>query len=128
MVPFLVNLLRLLGIAQIVLGIMFWTGRAYGLLPVHMTLGSILVITLWLLALLAARAGVSAGMVILAILWGAFVPLLGFNQARLLPGDLHWVVQVAHLLVGLAAIGLGEGLAERISHTRSAATPPGAMP
>lgn len=114
MVMILVNLLRILGIAQLILGLLFWTGRAYNLLQVHMTIGVALVITLVTLALLAARAGVSPGMVILAILWAALVPLLGFNQARILPGDLHIVVQVAHLLVGLVAIGLGEGLADRI--------------
>ncbi len=33
------------------------------------------------------------------------------TQAELLPGDLQWLVQVAHLLVGLVAMGLAERLA-----------------
>lgn len=110
------NLLRLAGIVQIVLGLLFWTGNAIGLIQVHMTVGFVLVITLWVLALLglAARGDVPLGLAVLAIVWGAVVPVLGLNQARLLPGDLHWIIKVVHLVVGLIAIGLGEEIAKRI--------------
>ncbi len=110
------NLLRLAGIVQIVLGLLFWTGNAIGLIQIHMTVGFVLVITIWVLALLglAARGDVPTGLVILAIAWGAIVPVLGLNQARLLPGDFHWVIKVVHLVVGLIAIGLGEEIARRI--------------
>lgn len=110
------NLLRLAGIVQIVLGLLFWTGNAIGLIPMHMTIGYVLVVTLWVLVLLglAARGDVPLGLVVLALVWGAVVPVLGLNQTRLLPGDFHWVVKVLHLLVGLIAIGLGEEIAKRI--------------
>ena len=110
------NLLRLAGIVQIVLGLLFWTGNAIGLIPIHMTIGYVLVITLWVLALmgLAARGDVPLGLVALAIVWGAIVPVVGLNQTRLLPGDLHWIIKALHLLVGLIAIGLGEEIARRI--------------
>jgi hypothetical protein len=45
------------------------------------------------------------------------------NQARLLPGDFHWIIQVLHLLVGLAAIGLGEDLAGRIRNRAAQGSP-----
>jgi hypothetical protein len=110
------NLLRLTGIVQIVLGLLFWSGNAIGLIPVHMAIGYVLVVTLWVLALLglASRGDVPLGLVVLAIVWGAIVPILGINQARLLPGDFHWIIKVVHLLVGLIAIGLGEEIARRI--------------
>ncbi len=106
--------LRIAGTIQIVLGLLFWTGNALSLIPIHMNNGYVVVISLWALALLAGIAGVSPGLVALAAVWGIIVPLLGLNQARLLPGDFHWIIQVLHLLVGLAAIGLGEDLAGRI--------------
>src|SRR5690606_28334452 len=84
------------------------------LIPVHMLVGLVLVLALWTLAALAARAGVSPGLVALAIAWGAIVPILGLNQGRLLPGQAHWLIEVLHLLVGLGAIGQGEGLAARL--------------
>lgn len=110
------NLLRLAGIVQIVLGLLFWSGNAIGMIPIHMTVGYVLVITLWVLALmgLAARGDVPLGLVLLALVWGAIVPVLGLNQGRLLPGDFHWIIKVLHLLIGLIAIGLGEEIARRI--------------
>ena len=111
-------LTRFTGLIQIVLGLLFWTGSARGMIPVHMLLGFVLVLALWALAVLAARAGVDPGIVALAVLWGLLVPVLGLTQERLLPGDGHWLIQVLHLLVGLGAIGQGEGLAARIGHAR----------
>ena len=108
------TLVRLAGLTLIVLGVLFWTGHALTLIPVHMLVGFVLVLSLWALAILAARAGVHPAFVALAIVWGLIVPILGLTQQRLLPGDAHWVIQVLHLLVGLGAIGQAEGLAARI--------------
>ena len=107
-------LVRLSGLTLIVLGVLFWTGHALTLIPVHMLVGFVLVLSLWTLAVLAARAGVHPAFVALAIVWGLIVPILGLTQQRLLPGEAHWVIQVLHLLVGLGAIGQAEGLAARI--------------
>jgi len=108
------TLIRLSGLTAIVLGVLFWTGNARVLIPVHMLIGLVLVLSLWTLALLAARAGVDRGLVALAAVWGLIVPVLGLTQGELLPGDYHWVVKVVHLLVGLGAMGEGDGLAARI--------------
>ena len=51
------NAVRLLGVVMIVLGLLFWSGRSFELVPVHMRLGEILVGLLWILAAMAcARA------------------------------------------------------------------------
>jgi hypothetical protein len=107
-------LVRLDGVALIVLGTLFWTGNALDLVSVHMLLGITLVLALWTLALLAALAHVNPGLVALAFVWGLIVPILGLTQTRLLPGSAHWLIQILHLLVGLGAIGQAEGLARRI--------------
>jgi hypothetical protein len=106
-------LVRVIGSIMLVLGALFWTGNMLSLIPVHMLLGLILVLSLWAVAVLAARAGVHLGLVALAIGWGLVVPALGFSQDAILPGPAHWLIQVLHLLVGLAAIGLAETLARR---------------
>ena len=108
------TLVILAGLTAIVLGVLFWTGNAYALIPVHMLVGLLLVFSLWTLAFLAARAGVNRGLVTLAVVWGLIVPLLGLTQGQLLPGDHHWVVKVVHLLVGMGAMGQGDVLAARI--------------
>ena len=106
-------LVRAAGVVQLILGVLFWTGNAEGLVPLHMLVGFVLVLGLLVLAVLAARAGAPAGLVAVAGFWVLLTPLLGLTQTSLLPGSAHWVVQVLHLLVGVAAIGLAEQLARR---------------
>lgn len=110
---------RVAGLFAIALGLLFWSGNADALVPIHMLLGILIVLSLWTLAVLAAVAGVSPGLVALAIIWGFIVPLLGLAQTRLLPGTAHWVIQIVHLLVGLGAIGQAENLARRIKGSHS---------
>jgi hypothetical protein len=79
-----------------------------------MMLGLLLVALLWTMAILAGLSRLPAPFVGVALLWGAVVVWLGLNQASLLPGDLHWLIQVLHLAVGVALIGQVEMLAGRI--------------
>jgi hypothetical protein len=117
-------LVRLTGLIQIVLGVFIWTGNADALIPVHIVSGSVLVLALLGLAVLAARAGVPPGFVALASVWAVIVLILGLTQERLLPGSAHWVIQVLHLLLGLGAIGQAENLARRIKGTIKVAQMP----
>jgi len=113
-------LVRASFVVQLVLGGLFWTGNALDLVPLHQTIGFLLVFGLWTLAGLAARAGVRPPLVALAAVWGLIVPILGLTQTRLLVGSAHWVIEVLHLLVGLGAIGQAEGLAARIKERLAA--------
>jgi hypothetical protein len=114
-------LVRITGLIQIVLGLLFWTGNQLTLVPVHILVGLILVLSLWTLALVGARAGVQPGLVVVAVLWGLLVVILGLTQSQILTGGAHWLVQALHLLVGLAAIGQGEALGARIRRAAPAA-------
>lgn len=107
-------IIGLSGISLLILGLLFWTGRALSLLPVHMFLGMALVLGLWLVAILALRARLAKGLVVLVLIFSLIMPALGIKQMQLLPGDLHWLIRLLHLLVGVAAIGLGQMLARRI--------------
>jgi hypothetical protein len=99
-----------------------------------MLLGIALVLALWILAGIAATAGVNRVLVAVAFVWGLITPALGLTQTRLLPFDGHWIIQILHLLVGVTAIALAQMLARM---TRRAwqgrrvgegATPLGASP
>ncbi len=107
-------LARMTGLTQIILGLLFWIGYARALIPLHMLIGLVLVLALFVLAILAAFAGVSRMLVVLAVVWSLVVPIFGVTQTQLLPGAWHWVIQVLHLLVGLAAIRLAGELAWRM--------------
>lgn len=118
-------LLSLFGIALVVLGILFWTGHAMSLLPLHMALGGLFVVCMWVLAVLGFLAPGNRAFALLVLVWSLIVPALGVTQLRLLPGSDHWVIQAIHLLVGLIAMGLGHSLARRLGRRAVAAAIPG---
>jgi hypothetical protein len=111
-------LVRVTGLIQIVLGIGLWMGHGKSLTPVHMWIGLVLVLSLWVLAV-AGRAESGGGLVALAFLWGAVTAWLGMRQTLILPGAHHELVRVLHLVVGLTAIGLAESLGRRIKNAGS---------
>jgi hypothetical protein len=113
-------LIRLTGLLLIVMGVSFWSGHALTLIPMHKQVGYLFVLSLWALAALAARAGIAPGVVVVAFLWGILVSVLGMTQDRLVIGDAHWIIKLLHLLVGLGAMGLAEGMGARI---KAAGTP-----
>ena len=94
-------LVRITGVLQLILGLFLWGGVALGLIPLHMLLGLVFVLSLWLLAAVASQAGVPIGMTAGAALIGLITLILGLVQDSLLPGNAHWVIQVIHLLLGL---------------------------
>lgn len=113
-----IMVLRVCALAAITLGILFWTGNADALRPVHMTLGMLVVLTLWALALalvfargisVPMRAGLAAG----AVVVGLALAAVGMTQERLMPGTQHWIIQVVHLGLALTAVALGELIARR---------------
>jgi hypothetical protein len=107
-------LVRITGVLALVLGLLFWTGDARSLVPVHMLLGVLMVLGLWLLGAVASQMGAPVGMVAGAGILGLIVVLLGFGQNGLVPGGAHWVIQVVHLLVGMSAIGMAEMIGGRL--------------
>jgi len=116
-------LVRVCGLIQISLGLLFWTGNGLGLVPTHMLSGLLLVFSFLTLAVLGAVAGLSKGRIALAIAWGILTVVLGVTQTGILPGSFHWIVQVIHLLVGIAAIAQAEALAAGILERRPARQP-----
>ena len=105
--------IRVLGVVQLVLGILFWTGNALGLVDLHQLIGILLVLALWTQAALAHRAGVPGGLVAGAVVLGLIVPIVGLTQREVFPGSAHWVIQVVHLLLGLGLLAMAENLATR---------------
>jgi hypothetical protein len=112
--------LRLNGLAVLVLGVLFWAGKALNLVPLHMILGSLLVLQAWAVAGIAARAKVGSGRVILVFVWGLIVLAVGGMQTQWLPGQLHWIIQLVHLLLGLSLMAQAEVLGAKIKAAKAA--------
>jgi hypothetical protein len=102
---------RSIAVIQVTLGVLFWTGNADSLVPVHIAVGLLLVVDLWAAVALGLRAGAPIGLAAFAVVWSVGMPLFGLAQTNLLPGAAHPVIQVLHLIVGLVAVGLVEALA-----------------
>lgn len=107
--------IRILGLVQLILGIVFWTGDIEFLVICHILLGSLLTIGLFALVFRAHRSGVSKWAIIISAVWAIGLPLYGLIQEKILPGSYHWVAEVLHLLCGVGAVGVGEFLAAAIN-------------
>jgi uncharacterized membrane protein YuzA (DUF378 family) len=90
----------------LVLGILFWTGNANSFIPLHIALGILLTLSLWGAGLLVGttRKGSSPGLMISAFALGLILIFFGLNQQTFLVGAWHWIIQVVHLLLGIAAV------------------------
>ena len=114
-------LVRITGVLLLILGLLIWSRDVPpSLIPVHMLLGVLFVLSLWLLAAVASQAGIPVGMAAGVAVLGLIVLILGLVQDSLLPGAAHWVIQVLHLLVGLVAIGSAEMMGGRLRRHRLA--------
>lgn len=100
--------LMLSGGVLLVLGVYIWTGNGDWVIPAHIAVGAILVITVWAIATTAALAGVSRPLIAMAVAWSVLVLLFGVTQGRILEGGAHWVIQVVHLAISIALVGWGQ--------------------
>jgi len=112
---------RIAGLAALVLGLLIWAGVARALVPIHTLIGITLVVGLWTEAVVVLRAGGKGLLPGVALAWGLLTVGFGLTQAQVIVGGSHVIVEVAHLLVGIVAIGLGEALAATARSGRMAA-------
>lgn len=101
--------LRVCGLLALILGILFWNGSLLNLIPVHMLLGVLVVLSLWIIGVGQAFApDGSWPLAAVALAAGVLVIIVGIRQSSLLIGTFHWVIQVIHLLLGVLAVGIGQ--------------------
>jgi hypothetical protein len=110
-------IVRVAGILQLVLGALFWTGHAYTYLPVHIVSGVAIVLTLWIVAVLALIVRTHRAIAVIGLLCGLALPAFGMVQAGVLVGSMHWIIRVIHLAMGLVAMGLAGTLGQKILAT-----------
>lgn len=112
--------IRVAGLAALAIGLLLWSGRLYEYLHVHMGLGVLVVVALWGLAAMCFRkATASFGLIVAAIIWGLVTLVLGNGQTQILVGDYHWIVQTAHLVMGVGSIAFGAILSKSLGRRTS---------
>lgn len=113
LVTILQMIARLLGALQILLGVAIWVGFR-GVVATHAMLGVLFVLDVWVISVTALFALPRRTLPLLVLLLGGAVLWLGVAQTSLLVGSAHWTVQVLHLLLGLALLGLAESLGKAV--------------
>jgi hypothetical protein len=111
-VKVLLMLARLLGVTQIVVGFAIWFGWSGRPVAFHSAVGSLFVLVVWIVALIALFTLSHRLVPLITLLIGGLLLWFGMAQTSLLVGSGHWAVRLAHLLVGLATLGLVEALAK----------------
>ena len=102
----------LAGIGAITLGLLHWFFRM-SFLELHMLFGvlvTLALLTSGMVAIFTRKLRVLGAM---AMVFALIVPVFGVTQMQILVGNFHWLIQVAHLLVGAVAISLTERIGEQ---------------
>lgn len=115
-------LFRLCWLANIVLGILFWTGNLLVLVPVHMLVGLLVALLLLVLSVLAGVRGAPV-LTVVGVVVAIALPIVGIGQSGWLVGSLHWIVQIVHVLVAVIAIAIAEAAAGRIRRSSTSSAP-----
>jgi hypothetical protein len=110
----LLMLARLLVAAQVVLGLLIWFANLVSVTQLHIALGSLYVLDLWVLAVIALFALSARGLSLFSLLLGGVIMWLGVAQRTMLVGQLHWTVRLVHLLLGVSAMALIEPLTKAL--------------
>ena len=106
----LLMFMRVAMLLQLIVGIALWTGHLSSLVDLHRLIGVLFVLSLWIIAIIALVQRRSPGLAVVGILWGLAVAGLGFMQQGILIGDLHWIIRVLHLVIGVASMPIAEKL------------------
>ena len=107
------------GILALASGLVFWAGGPPSLVSMHMLLGFLTVIGLWTVGIAQALStGGSWILAAIAFIVGALTIYIGLNQAAMVAGEHHWLVQLSHLVLGILSIGVNHMAAAR--HRRAA--------
>lgn len=120
LVVILLMLARLLGLILILLGVAIWIGFGRGITNVHAALGSVFVLDVWIVAVIALFVLTARGLPLLVLALGGVVVWFGVAQTTLLVGGAHWAVRLLHLLLGVALLGLVESLGKAVRVHRAA--------
>jgi len=100
------------GLGALTLGLLFWIANI-DFISLHMLFGLTVALSLLTLGVVGVSTSGMRLLGAIGIVYALLVPVFGMTQATLLVGSLHWLIQAAHLLVGLGALALAGILSTR---------------
>ena len=108
------------GALAIMLGIVVWPGNVHAAANTHAFAGWLVIASLWTLAVIGARRGVSHGIVWLSAGWGLATTFGALAEFQM-PGN-GWVTAF-HVVTGIGSLAWGQMLVTRIRHAELGARP-----
>ena len=87
---------------------------------IHMLFGLIVALALLILAVIAVFSSGLRRLGAIGIVYAFIVPIFGVTQQMILAGDLHWLVETAHLVVGFGALVLIGAIGKRFTRRKAA--------
>lgn len=96
----------IVGVCALLLGLTRWATGNETVRNIHMLFGIILAFSFLILSIIMVATRGMRLWGVVGIIYSLILPVFGLTQSGLLTGNLHWLIQVAHLLVGLGALTL----------------------
>jgi hypothetical protein len=116
----------ILGIASLgalTLGLLFWIANI-NLISIHMLFGLIVAMTLLVMSVMAVGTRGMSIWGVVGIVYALIVPIFGLTQSGILTGNMHWLIQTAHMLVGIGALALAGFMSVRYAALKQAMVRP----
>jgi hypothetical protein len=88
---------------------------------IHMLFGLLVALALLILAVMAVFTSGLRRLGAIGIVYALIVPIFGVTQQMILVGDLHWLIEAAHLLVGFGAIAFIGTISARFTRRKQPA-------
>ena len=93
------------GLCALVLGLFIWIANS-DLTDIHMLFGLLVTLGLLVMSVTALTAsGLRIGGLV-GIVYAIILLVFGEAQSNILAGNLHWLIQTLHTLIGIGAIAL----------------------
>ena len=96
---------RIAGMGALFLGLIVCI-TGINIVAIHMLFGLTLTLSFLIVSIIMVLTGGMRVLGLAGIIYALIVPIFGVTQDALLPGDWHWLIRVAHMLVGLGALTL----------------------
>ena len=114
MIKILQWVVRIAGVAALLIGISFRGGRALAPVSVHMSIGVLVCLALAIIAIMALARRVRVPVALVALLWAIATVTVGTVQDWWVGAGSHVPTEILHVVLGVGAIGLAEMLGAAI--------------
>ena len=98
-------LVGIAGLCALVLGLFIWIANS-DLSDIHMLFGILVTLGLLVMSIIALTAWRLRIWGLVGIVYAIILLIFGESQSNVLAGNLHWLIQALHTLVGIGAIVL----------------------